>query len=242
MIKIAICDDEPYMAQEISRCLSQYMEEKGFTAYHAGLFLDGRSLIESGGGFDLVFLDIQMSQPDGMETAKLLRRQGNQSRIVFVTVLKEWVFDAFEVEACDYLLKPLDKDRFHRTMDRVLAAIARREAESLLIQRGAASLVIPLDQMVYCEVLGRKVYIHQKDGPTIDYYEKLDALEKRLDGRFFRCHRSYLVNLAYVRARDGGQAALSTGEKIPVSRLRGQDLTQALLRYMKERNSGHGSL
>ena len=69
----------------------------------------------------------------------------------------------------------------------------------------------------------------------MDYYNKLEDLEQHVDGRFFKCHRSYLVNLDYVRGCHGGQIALSQGGEIPVSRLRERDLTQALLRHMKER-------
>ncbi len=237
MIKIAICDDEPAMVREISEYLSSYMESKGLTAYCVNSFSSGQSLLESGCDFDLIFLDVQMDQPDGMETAKLMRRRGNHSLLVFVTVLKECVFDAFEVEAYDYLIKPLDGIRFKRTMDRVIKALERRTTKSVAVQRGASCEVIPLAQIVYCEVQGRKLYLHQSDGKIVDYYEKMDDFERRVDGRFFRCHRSYLVNLAYVRGYSAGQAVLSQGGKIPVSRLRERDFTQALLRYMKERNS-----
>ena len=69
-----------------------------------------------------------------------------------------------------------------------------------------------------------------------DALEKLEQLEQRVDSRFFRCHRSYLVNLAYIRGCHAGQVLLPQGEKIPVSRLRERDLSQALLRFMKEKD------
>ena len=223
------------MAEEISASLSEYMAEKQLEDYQIDSFSDGRSLLESGCEFDLIFLDIQMKQPDGMETAKRLRQRGCRSLLVFVTVLKECVFDAFEVQAYDYLVKPLDESHFKRTMDRAVKALEQRTAKGIIIQRGPSCEVIPLFQIVYCEVIGRKIYIHQKDGKTTDYYEKLSDLERRVDGRFFKCHRSYLVNLDYVCRCSGGRVRLSSGDEIPVSRLREHDLTQALLRHMKER-------
>ncbi len=235
VIKIAICDDEPLMAREIAGRLSQYMEEKHITSYCASSFSDGRSLLEHSRDFDLIFLDVQMEGPDGMETAKLLRRRGSHSLLIFVTVLKECVFDAFEVEAYDYLLKPLDGGHFRRTMDRALRALERRTEKSVMVRRGTSCEVIPLAQIVYCEVQGRKLYLHQSDGKILDHYERLDEFERRVDGRFFRCHRSYLVNLDYVRGSHAGQVTLSQGEQIPVSRLREPELTRALLRCMKER-------
>ncbi|MCI9240930.1 LytTR family DNA-binding domain-containing protein [Oscillibacter sp.] len=235
MIKFAICDDEPLMAQELAGHLADYMKENLITAYSVSSFSDGRALLDAIDRFDVIFLDIQMEQPDGMETAKLLRRRGDHSLLVFVTVLKELVFDAFQVEAYDYLLKPLDRARFKQTMERVLRSLDRKTAEDIVIQRGTGCEVVLLSDIVYCEVLGRKIYLHKHDGTVSDYYDKLEDLERRVDGRFFKCHRSFLVNLDYVRGCQDGQVLLAQGERIPASRLRERELTQALLRYMKER-------
>ena len=237
MIKFAICDDEPYMAQEIANQLSRYMNGKQITSYCVSSFQNGCSLLESDCNFDIVFLDIQMDNLDGIETAKILRQRKNHSLLIFVTVLKEYVFNAFEVEAYDYLLKPLDSDHFERTMDRAVSTLAQRTDKSIVIQRGSSCDVVPLAQIMYCEVQGRKVYVHQSDGKIIDYYDNLENFERQMDSRFFRCHRSYLVNLDYVRGCDTGLVTLSLGAQIPVSRLRERDLIQTLLRYMKERNS-----
>lgn len=236
MIKFAICDDEPVMVQEISNQLSQYMDRQTITSYSVASFSNGRALLESGCNFDIIFLDIQMDDLDGIETARMLRQQKEHSLLIFVTVLKEYVFHAFEVEAYDYLLKPLDSNHFKRTMDRAVSTLAQRTDKSIVIQRGNSCDVVPLAQIVYCEVQGRKVYVHQSDGKIIDYYDNLENFERQMDRRFFRCHRSYLVNLDYVRGCDTGLVTLSQGAQIPVSRLRERDLTQALLRYMKERN------
>ena len=236
MITFAVCDDEPMMARELASHLADYMKEKSITAYDLSSFSDGRALLEGAVSFDVIFLDIQMEQPDGMETARLLRQRGDHSLLIFVTVLKECVFDSFQVEAFDYLLKPLDSARFHQTMDRVLRSLEQRAAEDIVIQRGTGCEVVLLSDIVYCEVLGRKVYLHKKDGTVSGYYDKLENLERRVDGRFFKCHRSYLVNLDYVRGCRDGQVLLSQGERIPASRLRERELTQALLRHMRERS------
>ena len=237
MITFAICDDEPLMAREFASHLADYMKENSITDYSVTSFSNGRTLLERAGGFDVIFLDIQMQQPDGMETAKRLRQRGDRSLFVFVTVLKEYVFDAFQAEASDYLLKPLNSARFKRTMDRLLRSLEQRMAEDIVIRRRNGCEVVSLSDIVYCEVLGRKIYIHKKDGTVIDYYNKLEDLERRMDGRFFKCRRSYLVNLDYVRGCQAGQVLLPQGERIPVSRLRERELTQALLCHMKERES-----
>ena len=86
MITFAICDDEPMMAQELAGHLADYMKEKSMTAYSVSSFSNGCALLESSGSFDVIFLDIQMEQPNGMETARLLRQRGVHSLLIFVKI------------------------------------------------------------------------------------------------------------------------------------------------------------
>lgn len=116
-----------------------------------------------------------------------------------------------------------------------MRTLEQHTSKRIVILKGTSCEVIPLSQILYCEVQGRKVYIHQENGKIVDYYEKLNDFERQVDGRFFRCHRSYLVNLDQVRGSHSGQVFLSDGSSIPVSRLRERELTEALLRYMKEK-------
>lgn len=234
MIRFAVCDDEPLMARDIADRLAGYMEEHRAAPCRIQSFSSGRALLEHAGGFDVIFLDIRMEPPTGMDTAKALRRQGDRSLLIFVTALPECVFDSFEVEACGYLVKPLDDARFRQTMDRVLRLLERRAAQTIAVRRGSGCEVLPLAELVYCEVQGRKLYLHKSGGGVVDCYGRLEELERRLDRRFFRCHRSYLVNLDHVRGCQTGQVMLPRGEAIPVSRLRERELTQALLRRMRE--------
>lgn len=232
LLRFAICEDEPYMAQEIARQLQKYLEGTRHSSSQVSTFENSRALLESG-GFDLVFLDIQMERPDGMETARLLRQRGERCLLIFVTVLKERVFEAFQVEAYDYLVKPLDPARFRQTMDRALNALEQRAAKTVLVRRGSCSELVPLADIVYWEVQGHKLFLHKRDGTVLDYYGKLENLAG--DRRLFQCHRSYLVNLDWVQGLRDGQALLPGDQAVPVSRLREKELTEALLRRMKER-------
>ena len=237
MIKFAICDDEPIMIKEISSHLLAYMETQQHISFHLSSFPNGQSLLDSSCDFDVIFLDIQMEHPDGMETARKLRQRKSDSLLIFITVLKECVFDAFEVQAFDYLIKPLELERFTRTMDRMLTSLSQRANQSIVVQKGNSCESLFLSNILYCEVIGRKIYIHKKDGGIVDYYDKLEDLERRVDGRFFRCHRSYLVNLDFICGCNAGRVLLPQGDEIPVSRLRERELTQALLRHMKKRGN-----
>lgn len=233
MLKVMIVDNEATIRKGLVHCIR--WEDLGCVV--AAQAADGIDALEQLPLVrpDILISDIRMPGMDGLETARQLRQNGSRALIVFVTVLGECVFDAFEVQAFDFLLKPPDPSRFRRMMARAMAALG--PGDSLVVQRGNACRVVGFSELAYCEVQGRKIFLHLCDGSLVDYYGRMDALEKRLDSRFFRCHRSYLVNLDCVRGCGDGQAALAQGGSVPVSRLREGDFSRALLRRMRER--GH---
>lgn len=232
MLRLAVCDDEAYMREELVARLAGYMDRRGWDC-RVDAFSGGRELLESREDFQMVFLDIQMPEPDGMETGRLLRERGYEGLLVFITVLEECVFHSFEVTPFDYLLKPVEEERFCRTMDRAMKRLQNQAPGALFVQAGTVRRIIPFPEILYCEVIGRKIYLHQKSGEIVEFYQRLDRLEQQLDARFFRCHRSYLVNLEHVCGYQSGQILLSDGGKIPVSRLREQELSRAILLHMK---------
>lgn len=234
MLRIAVCDDEKNAVREIESRAKGFFDGVGTETDISG-FYDGTSLLESTEitDYDVIFLDIKMSAPDGMETARELRKRRFKGYIIFVTVLEDHVFDAFEVSAYDYLVKPLEDGKFLRTMSRLQK---RLESSVITIQRDGENYFFALDDILYCEVLNRKIFIHTSDGCTFDYYGRLDDLEKRLAGlcrNFFRCHRGFLVNLAHINGFGNGFAYLSDGGKIPVSRLRRDAFENAVGEYLE---------
>nr|WP_314465655.1 LytTR family DNA-binding domain-containing protein [uncultured Clostridium sp.] len=232
MIKIAICDDDDEMILELKNKISGYMNETSHKAeIHA--FSCAEDLLKSDELFDIVFLDIQMGSMTGMEAAKRIRQSGSECFLIFVTVLKEYVYDAFCVEASDYLLKPLDGQRFQSTMNRILHYVGDKKTSVLTIQKGFWCKSIRFADILYCEAINRKIFVHTKQ-EIIDYYFRINELEKQLEPDFFCCHRSYLVNLQAVCGYENGQAKLINGENIPVSRLRRQEFMEAMLNYMKK--------
>lgn len=233
LIRIAVCDDEQSMLTELNGKIISYMNDTTLP-YEVYPFLDAQTMFSSNESYDIIFLDIQMDNINGLETAKRLRNIGSNCFIIFVTILKEYVYDAFEVDASDYLLKPVDDNRFKRTMDRMIRYIQDKENSSLTVKKGLWYKRIRFADIYYCEAINRKIYVHTKQG-VIDYYNKIENLEKQLEPHFFKCHRSYLVNLQYVCGCVDGLAELENGEKIPISRLRQPDFLQAVLYYMKDR-------
>lgn len=229
MMRIAVCDDEKMMRDQLCQMIGAFLDAKGIQG-HIIPVSDGRTLLEAG-DFDVIFLDIQMRGMDGMETARLLRERGDKGFLVFVTVLEEYVFDAFQVDASDYLVKPVNPERFASAMARA-CKWWREKKSGLAVRTKNWRRFFRFEELLYCEVMGRKIYLHTAS-ETVDYYERLTILEEQLGGRFFKCHRSFLVNLDHVCGYADGMAEMDNGERIPVSRLRGQAFTEAVLRRMR---------
>lgn len=233
MIYIAICDDEEFMLKELTHTIHDFFVQKKVETSILQ-FSNGRELLKYEKRLDIIFLDIQMSGLNGMETANMLRDQNYKGFLIFVTVMEELVFHSFEVQAFDYIVKPINNSRFLKTMQRLFSVIEAGTDTTLFVQRGNECNIIPFDDIIYCEIINRKIYLHLVQQEIINYYEKIESLEKKLDGRFFKCHRSYLINLKYLKSYNKGLAYLSNGETIPVSRLRSEKFSNVILQYMRE--------
>ena len=199
MINIAICDDEKHMSDHIRAFVSDFFRKKNREIYFR-TFSGGEELLSYDGQIDILFLDIQMKGMDGMETARKMRASRFRGFLIFITVLKEMVFQSFEVQAYDYLVKPVDEKQFGKTMERLFASMQNASEDSLLVQKGYEGRIIREDEIVFCEIIDRKIYLNLTSGEVVDYYERIENLESKLDSHFFRCHRSYLINLMSVFA------------------------------------------
>ncbi len=196
------------------------------------LFSDGEELLRAGKEFDLILLDIRLEHSlDGMETARMLRKKSG-AVIIFVTALKEYVFDAYDVEAFHYLLKPIDEQKFEDVINRAAEKIEGERKQKPLVIRvnGLVRHVAPED-IIYAENDRRKIILHTKDG-NYTFYEKMSTLEQKLGKNFFRSHRGYLVHLREVAGYDHSTIQLKNGESVFLAKQKYSDFTEAYMKYL----------
>ena len=232
MIRIAICDDEKHMSEHIRSMVSDFFRKKN-REFSLRMFSSGEELLNYNGQIDILFLDIQMKGMDGIETARKLRDSKFRGFLIFITVLKEMVFQSFEVQAYDYLVKPVEEKQFEKTMERLYTSMQNASEDSLLVQKGYEGRIIREEEIVFCEIIDRKIYLNLASGEVVDYYERIENLETKLGSHFFRCHRSYLINLKHLKGYKNGTACMDNGKEVPVSRLRSKEFSSVVLQYMK---------
>ena len=237
MIRIAICDDEANIRSYLSSLIGAQSCPCEIVEYASAgdCLADHREI-------DLLFLDIELATDrsglDGMALARKIREQatGTQPVIIFVTGYERYVFDAFDVGAFQYLLKPVDEEKFAQVFARAVAQIGtakEKPGRVLTLQSANTSKTVPLDSIYYIESSNHKVELHLKDG-EFACYAKIGDLELELQDQFFRIHKGYLVNLSYVAGYSKTEVTLTNGERILLSKYKYQDFVKAYLHFLKK--------
>ena len=229
-MKVAICDDEKEICAQLKRMVMQQKEDS-----QVYLFPSGSRLLESRQRFDIILMDIQMGGKSGIETAKALRMKDEKAVIIFVTALKEYVFDAFDVAAFHYLLKPVSEEKFRKVFEGACREAEKRQhedGEQIFFRTKSRSFTLQKKDILYVESRGRKVDIHTlKECVTV--YATMAGLEEQLGERFYRCHRGYLINLAYVTEYETDRILLENGEAVFLAREKYGEFVKCYMRFLK---------
>lgn len=206
MIHIAICDDEENFLFLEKKLIQAYMKNHSYQ-YCINTFSSGMDFLQeinTVSEFDIIFLDINMDQVDGIETAKRIREYGSQAYIVFVTAFITYALEGYKVDAIRYLLKEKDslEPSMEECLDRIIQKMNYKENKETFFFLEGEKTLCP-DDIVYIESNLHKLTFHLTNRKTTSYsmYEKLDVLDQRLCSYgFCRIHKSFLVNLKYVES------------------------------------------
>ena len=233
MLSIAVCDDEIIECCNMARKIKDILEEMGRPCI-VRQFQSGGELLQALESFDIVFLDIIMQDLDGMKTAQIFREKASDKILIFVSSSREYVFEAYDVEAFQYLLKPVDDRKLKRVLQKAVLKTERCSREFIIVSSERQKKKVFLDDIYYFEIKGRVVDVHGPEG-IFTYYEQIGELENKLcDKGFFRCHKSYLVNLKYVDVYNRREVTLENGERIVIAKRRYDKFVQEVLKVMRK--------
>ncbi len=227
--KIAICDDCSADARYLSTLVADWAKAQGspvvvkeFPSAEAFLFC-----YETEKDFDILLLDIELGGLSGLELARRIRRDNGSVQIVFITGFPDFMAEGYDVSALHYLMKPVSAKRLSGVLDRAAANLSKTEKRLKVVFDRQVSFV-PFGRILYVEAQKQYVSIHTQDG---EYRMKASLAEMQadLDERFYKCQRSFLVNLSCVTRINSRSVVLKNGEELPISRGGAEAIGKAII-------------
>ncbi len=178
--------------------------------------------------WDILLLDIMMGDMNGLELAKSIRESNSDVQIVFVTGFPDFMSEGYEVSALHYLMKPVSEERLHAVLDKAVSNLAKAE-KRLCITYDRQTDFVPLSLITYVEAQKQYVMIHTT-GESYRMKSSLGEIEKRLDEYFFKCQRSFIVNLRHVKRINSDCVVLKNGDEVPISHGMAEKIGKEIIR------------
>lgn len=235
MFHFAICDDESVFAEHTQGLLQSIIQKQlGQTvSMRIDRFADGMDLIaryNAGVRFDMVFLDVMMETIDGLSAAAVIRAKDKQVPIVFISSYENYAIKGYEVQACRYLVKPVQEEQLLPLVEMLLS---RKKSEKwFFIKEGSSIKRIAVNELLYLAAADRKTSIHTKKDSYISSEKLSDILQQLSLKQFVQCHQSYAVNLNHVFEIRRYEIVLSNKQVIPASRAHWEKVKAAFLKAM----------
>lgn len=230
-ISVAVVEDSASAAQELERCLARFGEQNGHTFSvsrfdNAGSFLRGYQP-----RYDIIFMDIKMPGIDGMSAAEQLRQVDQVTMLIFVTSMVQYAVQGYDVNAFDFIVKPVNPTAFGMKMNRAMRALKLNRGSELVLNTAGGAQVLSSSAVQYIEVMDHDLTYHTEQG-VFSVRGRLSAVEQKLPAAsFFRCSISYLINLRYVTQFTGDQVCVA-GQWLRVSRSKKKELAAAMAAYL----------
>ena len=235
MIKIAFCDADMEVLHQMNELLDRYRVERNEDITYAAFQSPFELLteIEKGIRPDILFLDVVMPGQNGMDVAKEIRQYDTNMKIIFLTSSPEFAVESYSVGAYFYQLKPIWEESFFRLMDAVLVECEKKKKNSLILRSKDGITRIDLQQLEYCEVLGRKLLFHLENGAVLESAGSLDDLAGQLMqySNFFRPHRSFLVNMEYIQNISSRSIKMVNDAEIPIPHGKCSEIKNTYMEY-----------
>lgn len=221
MIRICICDDNK---DDIERCKKMILQELAPAEVQLSTYCSGESLLFNTHSninmFDILFLDIEMGDLNGIETARKMRKNGYNGDIVYLTAISDYVFDVFDTSPLNYLVKQSNyADKLKQILQVAIKNAQKRNKCDMFISNNGKTCRINRNQIIFVESEGRKINIIMENGEKYSYYSTMsETLENLSEACFLRVHKSYIVNCCYIKALRHNALIMHNNIAIPIGR------------------------
>ncbi len=234
MLEIAIVEDEENYRNTLCEYLKKYSLETG-EEIHISTFADGDEIVENyKAKYHIILMDIEMQFMNGMDTARKIREVDTAVIIIFITNMARYAIQGYEVDALDYVLKPISYFAFFQKIQRAIGRMKKRKEHYINIVSKKGVNKVPVSEIGWIESEGHRLIYHTKDQVYESTLNSMKEIENALkEFGFFRCNKGYLVNLAHVRAIRDGWAILTYGQ-VMISRSKKMEFQKALTAYAGE--------
>ncbi len=232
-MRIAVVEDDSEDRLWLLKCLRQYENEHDLK-FEISTFEDGDQITDHyRAEYDLILMDIEMDFMDGMSAAREIRKTDSEVIILFITNAPQYVMKGYEVDALDYLLKPVTYFALEKRLDRAVRQTERKKRAFVRLNVKGGFQKVDISRIRYIETDGQGLIYHTRDG-DFRTWDSLQSAEAMLDNRqFFRCNKCYLVNMNYIDSLIGSSLCVD-GDTIQVSRARKKPLLDAMNRYLSD--------
>ncbi|MGG7162189.1 LytR/AlgR family response regulator transcription factor [Clostridium ihumii] len=222
MIKIGLCDDNKLYLEQLSKIIKNISISTDIK-FEISIFNSGESLLDFYSNhkdyFDILFLDILMDGINGVDLAKSIRNYNYNEYIIFITTSKEYALDSYSVNAYNYILKPFSYDTIEKLILDLNEKINLNGKNIIYVKNNQDICSFNLNNVIYFESNLRKITAHLLNGEKITFYNKMSTFENELSSNMFvRCHRSFLVNLVYLKSIIGFNIITTTNDSVPISK------------------------
>ena len=221
---MAICDNEKIICEYVQQLIREIDSE-----IIVKIFNSKAELIDSAEDFAIYILDIK--GVGGLDIARSLRSHNSKSVIIFLTGYRDYMEEAFDVNAFHYLIKPIKPERFTKIFSRALNEIGQTE-QKIIIKSNDFQHVINVNDILFVESSNKKIIFHTIES-IYEVYGTMDYAQITLGDNFYRCHRCYLVNLAKISAYNSQSIKLINGEKILLAQKKYQEFVKAFMHFAK---------
>lgn len=233
MINIAIVEDEKSYATQLEEYLHQYEKESG-EIFEITTFRDGDEIVcKYHSQFDIILMDVEMKFMDGMSAAVEIRKMDKEVVIIFITNMAQYAIRGYEVDALDYVLKPVSYFAFSQRLMRAIERMRKRENKFLLVNVKGGMVRLDVSKIFFVESVGHDLIFHTSTGDYHATGTMKDIEEELKNLNFFRGNKGYMINLAHVDSVQDG-CAIVKGNSLILSRARKKEFMETLTKYWGE--------